>query len=140
MTIPKEERNRILRRFLHNAHVQDRPHITEQGPAYDDIEILWGRYIEAFQGIALLAEALFESDDEIISLGDNIVNIGDTINNVTSKDEIFSGFTVGGGLGLSASFSDIPIDTEFRKDAPFIHVASSAEVEINETFDYEIIA
>jgi hypothetical protein len=139
MTIPKEERNRILRRFLYNVHVQDRPHMMESGPGYDNIEILWRKYNEAFRGIALLAESIFDSDDDITNLGDNIVNIGDTINNITGSDEIFSGFTPDGGHNLTTAFSDIPIDTEFRKDTPFSHSASSPEVGITETFDYEII-
>lgn len=55
-----------------------------------------------------------------------------------SSAEIFSGVDTVGGVDISSGWTDIPLDTEFKKTSNITHSASSAEVVINRTGTFNI--
>jgi hypothetical protein len=55
-----------------------------------------------------------------------------------SSADIFSGVDTIGGVDISSGWTDIPLDTEFKKTSNITHTASSAEVVINRTGTFQI--
>lgn len=52
----------------------------------------------------------------------------------------FFGYNSSGGISINSSGVDLTITDEVKKDSVYTHSASSAEVEVTETDDYEIVA
>jgi len=59
--------------------------------------------------------------------------------NDTVPAQFFDGYDATGGVDISFGWTDVPLDTERKKDAPFLHIGSSAEVEIDETDTYLVL-
>lgn len=59
---------------------------------------------------------------------------------IASAAEYFEGYDNAGGYEIPASWADVALDTERRKDSPFAHTGSSAEVEVLETDVYLVFA
>ena len=61
------------------------------------------------------------------------------IESIGIQQEYFFGYNHTGGTEITTTKSDLTITDEVRKDDSFTHTPSSAEVEINNADDYEII-
>lgn len=51
-----------------------------------------------------------------------------TFQGVSEATEYFDAYDAAGGTDISAGWTDVPLDTERKKDTPFEHTGSSAEV------------
>ncbi len=56
-----------------------------------------------------------------------------------STADIFSGVDTVGNVDISSGWTDIPLNTEFKKTSNMTHTASSAEVVINRTGTFQIM-
>lgn len=72
------------------------------------------------------------------STSGNLEYKDDTGGGTPSPPEYFDAYDNAGGTDVSSGWTDIPLDTERKKDTPYTHTGSGAEVTVGETDVYVV--